>query len=260
MLADFLKTLLLLLEPVGFVWLMLGVLVLWLLRVRQRRAAGLAGVIWLGLSLSTCTEVGPALLASLERPWLGVALGSVPVCDVAVVLGGGMAAAPSRAVGVNFLEECDRVMTGVELVRQGKARALVVSGGKSVMRAGVFGEADATCAWIARWQLVKVPVESLGVCADTHDEAVKVGALAERRGWKRVLLVTSASHLSRAEATFRKAGVVVVAVPGSYQTRIAEGDASKGWLHLPELGGLSAIAFWMHEAVGWWAYRVRGWV
>ncbi len=260
MAASFLKTLLALLEPISLVWLLLTGLMVVLLRTRQRLAAWLAGGAWVVLSLGTCTNLGTALLASLERPWLAVDRDSLPVCDAVVVLGGGMAAAPSQAVGVDFREECDRVLTGIELIRQGKAGTLVVSGGASMTKHGARGEAEATRQWIAQWHLVSVPVESLGICANTYDEALRVKQLADTKGWQCVLLVTSASHLTRAEATFRKAGVKVVSVPGAYQTKIAEGYAPKQMLHVPELGGLWAFSFWLHEVVGWWVYRANDWL
>ena len=258
--AAFLKTLLSLLEPIGLVWLLLTALVLRLLRARQRCELWLAGSAWVVLSLSTCTNAGAALLASLEQPWLAVKVEALPVCDAVVVLGGGMAAAPDRLVGLDFREESDRVVTGIELIRRGKAGVLVVSGGKTMTRDGARGEAEATRQWIAQWHLVSVPVESLGICADTHDEALRVKALAESKGWKRVLLVTSASHMTRAVATFRTAGVDVVAAPGSCQSWITASSDSKPWLHLPETGGLEAFFFWMHETVGWWIYRIHGWL
>jgi uncharacterized SAM-binding protein YcdF (DUF218 family) len=264
MISAFLKILLLLLEPLGLVWLLLTALVVMQLRASRWRLVGrvswLIGTAWMVLSLATCTELGVALLASLERPWLSVNREELPKCDALLVLGGGMRAAPSRALGVDFLEESDRVMTGVELVRMGKASALVVSGGKSNASVGGPSEAEATRLWVTHWQLVQTATESLGVCDDTHDEAIKMKALAEAKGWKRILLVTSASHMSRSQATFQKAGLDVVCCPGSYQTALADEEVTAFSLHLPGLRSLGAVSFWMHESIGWWVYRVRGWV
>lgn len=52
-------------------------------------------------------------------------------------------------------------------------------------------------------------VVTLGGVLNTREEAERSRELVERRGWKWVLLVTSAFHMGRAEATFRRAGVPV---------------------------------------------------
>ena len=100
---------------------------------------------------------------------------------------------------------------------------------------------------------------SLGLCADTHDEAIRTRAIAQPRGWKRVLLVTSANHLPRAVATFRAAGIEVVPVPCNFFTRQKPGP----WplrTAIPGHLGFEKTSVWLHEKIGWWEYRRRGWL
>ena len=100
---------------------------------------------------------------------------------------------------------------------------------------------------------------SLGVCADTHDEAVKTAALVKEHGWAKVLLVTSASHMPRAAGTFEKAGVSVVEVPCNYVSSLNRvGDFQ--WLHLPHGDAFGVFGAWFHEVIGTWVYRWRGWM
>lgn len=84
----------------------------------------------------------------------------------------------------------------------------------------------------------------------TRDEAEQAAALAQRQGWKRVLLVTSPTHSRRALLLFRQLGVPVVSVPASstfdtslptyWERRLAAYEVGR------ELGGL--VKAWLQ---GW---------
>jgi uncharacterized SAM-binding protein YcdF (DUF218 family) len=96
-------------------------------------------------------------------------------------------------------------------------------------------------------------VDSVSV---TRDEAVREAALARARGWRRLLVVTSASHTRRACAAYERAGIAVVCVPAPSRTYALAGP-------FPIDGpGERVAAFrdWLYEAVGWAVYRARGWV
>jgi uncharacterized SAM-binding protein YcdF (DUF218 family) len=107
--------------------------------------------------------------------------------------------------------------------------------------------------------MTTVPVHSLGICADTHDEAEKVAALAAEQKWTRIALVTSASHMTRAKATFEKAGVPVVPVPCNYNSQQMRQERPY-WIKTPDVNGYGYFEGWMHEVIGTWVYRWRGWI
>jgi uncharacterized SAM-binding protein YcdF (DUF218 family) len=96
-------------------------------------------------------------------------------------------------------------------------------------------------------------VLSVGPVARTRDEAVAVGRLFREKGWRRVLLVTSPCHSRRASASFEKEGLVVISSP-SVQT---EFDLER--LHYPD-DRIRAFSTIVHEHIGWWLYRYRGWI
>ena len=37
--------------------------------------------------------------------------------------------------------------------------------------------------WLRSWNAVSAPITNLGVCLDTHEEALRYKALQERQGW-----------------------------------------------------------------------------
>jgi hypothetical protein len=92
-------------------------------------------------------------------------------------------------------------------------------------------------------------VIALDYCRNTREEAERFRESAREHGWRRILLVTSATHMRRAVATFETAGFEVIPVPcnfisdfGSQQTPFR--------LSVPSAGGLSLINIWLHEEAG----------
>ena len=90
------------------------------------------------------------------------------------------------------------------------------------------------------------PVQEIGPVANTYEEATHVAHLARQRHWKRVIVVSSPTHMRRVAAVFTKAGVPILCSP------CIEGNfdmSSTG--ELVDRGG--AFRSWLHEVIG---YRV----
>lgn len=254
------KTIIAFIEPLGLAWLCFTALLVRLLSRGRRREAVLFGVPWLLLTLVFCTPLPSMLLASMERPWVGADIDGLAVADAVVSLGGTGEPSRREPVGFHLTRGADRLMTSVELMRRGKSNTLVLGGGGYYRREAKWGsEADAAKRWIDSWGVSKSPAISLGVCADTHDEAAKTAVLAKEHGWKSIILVTSASHMSRAEATFKKAGFSVACAPCNLLSSEFR-DSEAGWFHVPHAAGAELFGVWFHEVLGWLAYRWRGWV
>jgi uncharacterized SAM-binding protein YcdF (DUF218 family) len=199
------------------------------------------------------------LVASLERPFIVRELDKLPACDAVVVLGGACRPSKFDVGGLDLTAASDRVIMGLELIRRGKARNLVVSGAGHNVNGRKLVEADLTKRWLTTWHLPNAPIESLGACVDTHDEALRVAALRREKGWQKVLLVTSAFHMKRAQAVFRTAGVPVVCVPCDFQTDISI-ETEWGWAWVPRQPGFEKLTLYIHEQIGWLVYRWRGWI
>ena len=246
-----------LVHPVGFGWLLLVLTAC--LCLRRRRWMGAFIALFLSVAIWLLAQpplVGP-LLGSLERPWLQHTLVQAPRADAVVVLGGGWRASKADFVGLDLTAAVDRWITGVELCRQGKAPVLVIGG--DPLRPGAEGPPDSRQLqeWIARWGFRDVECVSLGPVGNTRDEAQRTRDLFQQRGWREVLLVTSAFHMRRAVAVFEKAGVRVIPVACDFQVeRFAGGSA--GWRPFPDEEALMTLTLWWHEQLGWFAYRLFG--
>ena len=102
-------------------------------------------------------------------------------------------------------EAGDRLLTGVDLMRQGRAPWLLVSGGRVSFAADDPASSEARSA-AALARTLGVPQGQILLSEQartTAEEASALNEMARRRGWRSVLLVTSATHLPRSVATFR---------------------------------------------------------
>ena len=218
----------------------------------------------LGLGLATSLWVVGAtplswwLLASLEQPYAAIAQ-SPPTADAVVMLGGTHDFTKRGQLRFNMAETSNRVLTALELVRIGKAPALVLGGAHYRLDGVKRPDSELLEAWFRSWHLPTGRLYQLGMCADTRDEAKRTAALVIERKWKRILLVSTASHLHRAEAVFRREGLTVVPV-GCDFIGMDGLEAGGQWHCVPHLRGFINLHRWSHEEIGWWWYRLRGWI
>lgn len=282
-------------EPVGALWCLMLLGVLWLLCRRQWCSA-----IWLGLPTVLLFVIGSTplaekLVASEESQWdsgaglrdygtkgsdtspyplperggegIGSQLsparevppitspGSVSAFphtapfDAVVALGGGERVSQHDLLGFAVGDGGSRVLTAIQLMRSGKSKTLVLGGSwqKNVVQ-----------AWVEAWGLVGGAVTNLGICINTHDEAVAFRKLARSQGWSKVLLVTSALHMRRAVALFKKQGIAVTPVAADFQVLGVPQDLP--FSPFPREHRFFLLSLYMHEKIGWWVYRARGWV
>jgi len=254
-----LKTALQFTQPLCLIWLLLGIWLLRLFWTRRCSSLWMPACSWGLLTIISCTPIASILLANLEDQIPKVQLNQVPAADAILCLGGGVEPSLSEPLGFHLKMGADRLSTALTLAAAGRAPLLILGGGGYPHEGRMFSEADAVRDYLAAHVPLKIQLHSIGVCSDTHDEALKVAALMKQRGLKRLLLVTSASHMPRVVATFSKAGVQVIPVPCNYLSSLNHlGDLQ--WLHWPSHHGFEIFACWMHEIIGHYVYLWRGWV
>ncbi|MCP9926585.1 YdcF family protein [Cyanobium sp. CH-040] len=223
--------------------------------------AGL-GVIWLFAMPLTSRQ----LIWGLEERAGALMPAALPRADAVVVLGGGLRPPLPPRSGVEVAEGGDRLLTGVRLLRQEKAALLVTSGSRVSFTSG--DPAPPEAAW-ARDLAVELGVPRDRILLNplsrtTAEEARHIGELAERRGWRRILLVTSAYHLPRAVETFRRdSALEVVPVASDFQlpARAQFGRPTAASLALdllPQADALELSTVAIKEHLGSLTYALRG--
>jgi uncharacterized SAM-binding protein YcdF (DUF218 family) len=255
------KNLELLCYPIGAIWLLLLVGAFSFLIKRKLSA----GVLMLGIAaiitVIGSTPLPAAALASLEKPYANQNLAAVSGCDAIVVLGGALGYSPNDIFSADFGNALDRFVTGVELARRNERAALVIAGPYIGREGGAaaLGTEGALLGRLARhWKLVGTNIVALPHCSNTHDEAIHTSQLVAERKWTRVALVTSAWHLRRSEAVFRKAGVNVVPIACDFRGQASLQSGTRAIV--PQLNGFELLNLFLHEKIGWRVYSWRGWI
>jgi uncharacterized SAM-binding protein YcdF (DUF218 family) len=178
-------------------------------------AAALAVVIGVVIAAGTRT-----VALALARPL--IVADPLRRADAIVVLGAGIYDQTTLRAPTAY-----RLLYGLQLLRQGLAPVLVLSGGSHRGVPGTDAEAMAVVAANAGVDRTALLLESAG--SSTAEQARRVTALAARHGIRSVLLVTSPIKMRRAVLTFRRAGLDVVAAPGlddrdTLTTRLLAGE------------------------------------
>ncbi len=243
--------------PAGLV-LVLCLVTAWLAFRKGARVAGsLAVLAALVLYLAANPLVSNRLLISLERDY--PPSHDNPRASAIVLLGGGMVPLLAPRVYPETGPAGDRLIHAARLWRQGLAPVLVATGGYIEFLTDAPGtEADLYAQVLT--ELFGVPdsaMIAMGRSRTTHEDAVFTAEVFKEAGLeKNILLVTSATHMRRAEALFRKAGFVVQPAPTDYRGEAAL--SFKMFDLLPKAEALSNTTVALHEYLGLWAYRMAG--
>jgi uncharacterized SAM-binding protein YcdF (DUF218 family) len=214
--------------------------------VRYRQACFTAAAVL----LLFCSS-GPGsrlLLRSLEsRYWGNTA--SAPSAEAIVVLGGGLVNTnnPSGAIGLGL--DSDRLWMAAALYRAGKAPLILVSGGSGDWKPA---ESVLGARILQAWGIPPSAILAEEESRDTHQNAVFSQRILGRKGINHILLVTSAVHMPRAYATFKRTGLTVFPVPADYLAGYAH-----SWLPSVEAVANSRTALGEWLGIAW--YRLQGW-
>lgn len=234
--------------------ILLAVLALLWQRRSPRRARLLLALGILVLLVFSLEPVSRGLFAGLEsgakdsyRP--------DPPYDVVVVLGGVVDTGAMRRSGqLELNDSVDRISQAAILLRTGKARMALLSGGVVFPKPGdPPSEAVVLAGWFRDQGIEPDRLVLEEKSRNTRENAAESAAIIAARGWKRVLLLTSAWHAPRALGCFRAAGLSPDLLTVDHR---AGSPGSLSWL--PRAGSLSASTDALRELFGGLVYRVMG--
>ena len=160
--------------------------------------------------------VSQGLWRWLEAPSQRRAATAAPRAGAIVVLSGGRHPAPGAA-RVSEWEDPDRFLAGLDLYRAGKASRLLFTGGASPFRPGQSLEGQRYLQEARQLGIPAAAMASTPPVVNTAEEAAAIRQLLPARA--RVLLVTSAFHMRRAQRLFERQGLKVLPFPVDFQAR-----------------------------------------
>jgi uncharacterized SAM-binding protein YcdF (DUF218 family) len=175
------------------------------------------------LVLSAWTSFGAVLLNPLEERFARPA--SLPkAVDGVVVLGGGFEGAVNLVRGGYELNSGgDRFVEAAILARRYPEAKIVVTGGTGALILEGEGDADTAPRLLTALGVAPERLILENKSRNTHENAVFTKELVTPQAGETWLLVTSAFHMPRSMALFRKAGFDVLPWPVDYRTSGAEG-------------------------------------
>jgi len=220
-------------------------------RARKMRLAAL-------ILLYVCSN--PFLVDECFRAWEPVTPDhdlTDTVYDAAIVLGG-IGDIDLRLKKINFGASGDRLFQTLKLYHQGRINKIIYTGGSGSIefpekREGLFVETYLKTIQVPDSDLV---VESTS--RNTYENAVFTKKIVDSLKLKgKFLLVTSASHMPRSLAVFRKAGFSNLT---PYITNRSSGIRRRTFDHLfiPNAGALLGLDMLIHEWIGYLTYKIRG--
>ena len=198
------------------------------------------------------------LIGILEEQNSSVPIETISPKDVAIVLSGGLAQRQSTLDAPHMGPAGDRLMQAALLWRAGKVRTIIVSGGN--LPWGRSSETEASLAG-ELLQAYGVPPDSIiveGNSRNTHENAINTAAIWRDKHFRSGLLVTSAFHMPRALASFRKLGIELAPWPADFKGQ-SYPLINNVFDLLPDASALATTTTAIKEWLGLTIYRLRGW-
>lgn len=182
---------------------------------------------------------------------------STIIYDVAIVLGGGMINYDALKSRIHFQHNTDRYLQALKLLSQNKVRYLVFSGGSGSL---VYRNVKEAC-------LLKLFSESIGVdtsriiveCLsdNTYENAIFTKEIIDKKFPNgKYLLITSAYHMMRSSAVFRKLGLEF----HTFSTNPIAGEKRKDlqFILMPSVNALQTWEIALKETLGLIVYKILG--
>ncbi len=177
--------------------------------------------------------------------------------DYGIVLSG-MIWYDSETERINFLQSSDRIWQAVRLYNEGKIKKILISGG-----AAGFFEKDTIESVLLKQFLLKIGIESNDILTEeqsrnTRENAVFTYELLQNHPHKKLLLITSASHMRRARRCFEKVGLQCDIFPTDHYS----GSRKYNFDHLfvPNARTLFNWNAFIHEIFGVVSYKFLGYI
>jgi uncharacterized SAM-binding protein YcdF (DUF218 family) len=177
------------------------------------------------------------------------------VYDTGVILSGFMSKDEENG-SLNFGEATDRLTEGLILYRTGRIKTIIISGGSGRLIDDTRESVLAKAFLINNCGVPDSVVYIDTVSRNTYENAVESKKLMHAEGLKSATIITSAWHMRRAEACFKKLGMDVEIHPTDGLYNIQKFYLTD--LIIPDTRNIVKWENLMHEIVGVIIYKLNG--
>jgi len=245
--------------PVGFA-AVLGILALILFLFNARKIGYvLVFLSTFSLIFFSSPIVAHKLMRGLESRYSPAYI--YPNADAIVLLGGAEVPKLPPRIYYEAHQSADRIMHAARLFKKGYAPYLITTGGKiKFIKEFPGSEAEISASLLTELfgiNPVKILMETKS--KNTYENAVYVKQLMEKNKLNpTIILVTSASHMPRAVAVFKKQGFIVYPAPTDYYED--KDFQYKFYKYFPDSDSLDNSTTALHEYYGMLGYKLMGWI
>jgi uncharacterized SAM-binding protein YcdF (DUF218 family) len=234
--------------------LVAGAGVLALKPARRRLGLGLLGAAFALLYVFSLEWVANTLQHSLEDT-RSTARAEITY-DAVILLGGVVQIWADQPEGArSYNDNVERLLATYDYLRTDRAKFAVISGGHPDPNRPEAKETAFQAAQLADWGIDPSRIVIEARARNTYENAVEVKKIADERGWKNIVIVTSAFHMTRALGCFAAVGLPVDSLVVDRRS-FAPGTKPTRWV--PQTGALEISTEALHEHFGRVIYRLRG--
>jgi uncharacterized SAM-binding protein YcdF (DUF218 family) len=185
----------------------------------------------------------------------------VPQADCILILGGGTKSHIPPRPTVEVDDAGNRVLYGAHLYRQGKAPVVVCTGGSS---SSLRPQAEDMAELLEMLGVPEGAIVKESKALNTRQHVENLRSIFRDRGFKRILLVTSALHMPRSMGVFRRGcpGLEFLPAPTDF---LETDSVPEPWYVrlqgvIPTPQNLCDFSVMAHEYFGMVYYKLRGWI
>ncbi|MDF1655624.1 MAG: ElyC/SanA/YdcF family protein [Coxiellaceae bacterium] len=238
------------LDPLNVAMILLLIAFIFFVLHWHRTGLTLMAIGLFGLFLLSLPEIPNRLLSQLERHYAAV-IEPDPTIHQVLVLGAGMIY-DKRLPGDMQLSAASilRLVEAIRLYKKLPEAKLILSGGKTI------DEHQEAKVREKLAELLAVPekdIELLPPAKNTHQEARFASKVVQQQPF---YLVTSAAHMRRSVALFKKQGLHPVAAPSNFIVRLGKKNPYR--YYIPNTGNLVKTYIYLYETIGYCWYRLTG--
>ncbi len=179
--------------------------------------------------------------------------------DLAIILGGTTEGDRTPKDRIYILKSAERMTHTIQLYRMGIVKKILVTGGNSNLIDKSYNEADNMKKFM---ELCGIPDSSIIVedkARNTYENAIYTDSIVKNRfPGSRNLVITSAFHMRRAMACFRKTGLNVDSYSTDFYSKRRKFTPDR--LFIPDPAAFSEWQMIIREWMGFIFYKLAGYI
>ena len=228
--------------------LVIGLIVLGI--IFNLRKFGLIGIII--LILSSLPIISNKFIAYLEKDYQPIEISEIESADAIVVLSGMI-----RVIGdeenlkYEFTDSVDRFFAGLDLFNNNKSPILILTRGKMPWSLGI-AEGEYLKELAIKYGVSEENIILTDEVQNTDQEAKAIKEILTEDA--KIILVTSAFHMPRAEKVFKAANINLITYPVDFQNSKSKTTMMD---FIPSAGSLSQTSHFVREMIGRLYYNLK---